>query len=178
LVLGVLALAPFSLFAGIPAIITGHLAHKRSKRSPAEYGGGGLAIAGFVMGYVSLPLALVILPPALTKAKAKAQRIACVNNLKNITLAATMWAGDHQDNWPSNFISFQKELGTPGILWCPGDTARKAAVDWSAVGPSNISYEFVSPGDTGDYPFRVLFRCPIHGNVALADGSAHQVRRP
>jgi prepilin-type N-terminal cleavage/methylation domain-containing protein/prepilin-type processing-associated H-X9-DG protein len=41
-----------------------------------------------------------LLLPALAKAKAKAQRIKCVNNMKQIGLSFKMWAGDHTDYYP------------------------------------------------------------------------------
>ncbi len=43
-----------------------------------------------------------MLLPALGMAKAKAQGIACVNNLKQLQLAWTMYADDHGDVMPPN----------------------------------------------------------------------------
>src|SRR5580693_9276705 len=57
-----------------------------------------------------------LLLPALAKAKAKALGIACINNLKELTLAANVYAGDYNDQIPPN---------TGGNLdgWVPGGTA-------------------------------------------------------
>ena len=41
-----------------------------------------------------------MLLPALAKAKAKAQRIKCVNNLKNVGLSFRIFSTDNQDNFP------------------------------------------------------------------------------
>src|SRR5688572_33102332 len=41
-----------------------------------------------------------MLLPALAKAKAKAQRIKCVNNLKNVGLSFRIFATDNQDRFP------------------------------------------------------------------------------
>ncbi|PYJ00292.1 MAG: hypothetical protein DME25_21065 [Verrucomicrobia bacterium] len=41
-----------------------------------------------------------LLLPALAKAKAKAQRINCVSNLKQIGLAFRMWSNDHGEKFP------------------------------------------------------------------------------
>jgi prepilin-type N-terminal cleavage/methylation domain-containing protein len=50
-----------------------------------------------------------LLLPALSKAKAKAQRIKCVSNLKQITLGLRLWASDHDDRFP--FEETQAEGG-------------------------------------------------------------------
>jgi prepilin-type N-terminal cleavage/methylation domain-containing protein len=52
-----------------------------------------------------------LLLPALAKAKAKAQRINCVSNLKQIGLALRMWSNDHGDKFP-----FQVEVSRGGNL--------------------------------------------------------------
>ena len=81
----------FGLFLGIPAIITGPcIADNRSRKSPEEYGGSGLAIAGFVMGYVSIFTTVMLIAmflPASFAAKTRAQSIACMNHMKEIGVA-------------------------------------------------------------------------------------------
>jgi prepilin-type N-terminal cleavage/methylation domain-containing protein len=52
--------------------------------------------AGFTLIEVLVVIAILaaMLLPALTAAKLKAQRITCVNNLKQLTLAGQMYQGD------------------------------------------------------------------------------------
>ena len=77
--------------AGIPAIVTGHVARNRARRLPDQFGGAGLAKAGFVMGYLSLILSALVVVQ-LPAAKARAQSINCASNLGSIGLAAILYA--------------------------------------------------------------------------------------
>ena len=109
---------------------------------------------------------------ALAKAKAKAQSIACINNLKQLGLSVRTWAIDNGDVSPADILSMTNEMSTPKILFCPADTGRQAATGgWASYSPSNCSYEYLAPSAPDSEPFRVLFRCPIHGHVCLNDGS-------
>ena len=99
LVLGVLSLVLIIVCIGpifaIPAIICGHMAYSRIKRSGGQLAGKGLAIAGFVTGYVSLASIVLLLPiaiPNFVKARETAQMNACINNLRQIDVAKQQWA--------------------------------------------------------------------------------------
>ncbi len=109
------------------------------------------------------------------EARKKAERIHCISNLKQIGLAARMWANDNGDGLPSNFLTMSNELNTPKILVCPADTSRTKARTWAEFNPGNVSYEIVSPGIKDNEPDVVFARCPVHENCVLVDGSAHQL---
>lgn len=114
--------------------------------------------------------------PALAKAKARAQDIGCVNNLKQIGLAMRIWAMDHNDTFPTDFVSMKQELGNPRVLFCPMDknAPSRAGVTWDNLDPSTITYQFVTTGlktSSPDVASKVLVRCPIDGNVLMGDGS-------
>jgi hypothetical protein len=106
-------------------------------------------------------------------AQDKAQRIQCVSNMKQIGLAARMWANDHKDILPVDFLTMQNELNSPKILVCPAETNRPAARTWSEF--SGSSYVILSPGIPETRPDVVYAQCPIHNNVGLCDGSVHQL---
>jgi len=54
LVLGILGFVCCGFFSGIPAIICGHMAHGKIHRHPRRYEGSGLALAGLILGYLSI----------------------------------------------------------------------------------------------------------------------------
>ena len=111
---------------------------------------------------------------ALAKAQENAQAIACVNNLKQLGLSVKVWALDNQDTFPQQVLEMTNEMSTPKILVCPADTAHQAAADWAGWTTANMSYEYLAAGANDTEPQRVLFRCPIHGNIGLCDGSVQR----
>ena len=96
--------------------------------------------------------------------------------MKQIGLAARIWATDHDDKFPPDFSSMSNELASPNILVCPGDSSKTRAMSWAQFGPENVSYEYLAPGydEKSEQPQTVAFECPIHGNVGLGDGSVQQ----
>ncbi|MGD1083370.1 MAG: hypothetical protein ABSA47_01315 [Verrucomicrobiota bacterium] len=99
-----------------------------------------------------LAMLAALLLPALAKAKSKAQRISCVNNLKQISIGYRLWEGDNGDLTPAaqtvskggwadllakpdqgalcwtNYAILANELGqAPKLLICPADERQPAA---------------------------------------------------
>jgi competence protein ComGC len=98
LILGILSLTCFYILTAIPAVICGHMAMSRIKRSGGALTGNGLAIGGLVTGYLGIALTLLVIPllaaiaiPNFVKARNTAQMNACINNLRIIEGAKEQW---------------------------------------------------------------------------------------
>lgn len=101
LVLGILSLMCFSIFAAIPGVICGHKALSGIDKSNGGLSGRGLAIGGLITGYLGIAWAVLFIPmllaiaiPNFVKARDTAMRNACINNLRLIQAAKTEWALD------------------------------------------------------------------------------------
>jgi type II secretory pathway pseudopilin PulG len=74
-----------------------------------------------------------MLLPALSKARAKAQGIRCLGNLKQMTLAWTMYADDNQDNLVLNAGNHAQ---ADWESWVRGEMTTERAISATATATS------------------------------------------
>jgi ferric-dicitrate binding protein FerR (iron transport regulator) len=91
----------------------------------------------------------------------RATRSKCINNLKQVALAARIWANEHGDVLPADYDTMKAELGGDRLTFCPKDKTTR--------------YEILSPGASELEPQIVYLRCRAHNIVAMVDGSVQQL---
>ncbi len=152
-----------SFITGLPAIILGHVARNRASRSPERFGGRGFAMAGIVLGYVSILFTLVIasliIPAASRSPRSSFSRRSaipmptdCQNNLRQIGLAMKVWALERNDQYPFNVSTNSGgslELCSRG----PDGFEIDPVPHLMVISKELSSTEFlVCPGDSGKHP--------------------------
>jgi hypothetical protein len=102
-----------------------------------------------------------------------------MSNLRQMGLAAHLYADDHDGNFPPDFLAMKGQLPGPIVLFCPADSKNggRAGLTWDDFDPSRSSYECVTRSLTASTPAlekKALFRCKIHGHELMGDGHVEQ----
>jgi hypothetical protein len=149
----VLGLTSFfaSVFTGVPAVICGHLARARIRRSGGALAGEGLALAGLITGYIGIALfavMLAIIVPTIGHVKTTAARTVDSSNLRQIGQASLIYAADHQDQLPeaATVWEYAAELARGGGLndaqiWLAGNDRNQAESVWRILSADRESID-------------------------------------
>ena len=123
-----------------------------------------------VIAIIAILAALLL--PALSRAKLKANGISCLNNLKQLTVAVYLYAGDNQDAIvPNSVVDSDPNNTLVTTSWVGDDVSGRNGMDavtnllWlqlALIWPYNKSYG--------------IYRCPADRDLVVVAGAARAVR--
>jgi prepilin-type N-terminal cleavage/methylation domain-containing protein/prepilin-type processing-associated H-X9-DG protein len=127
-----------------------------------------------VIAIIAILAAMIL--PALGRAKAKSHTVACLNHLKQLTLASITYSVDYRDSWPLN------NPGDPNVdlanipanyvpkVWAEGREGSNLVDEQTAQGMVSDRVSLIAPY----VKERAVFRCPgdkkplrINGQVVM-----------
>jgi hypothetical protein len=115
----------FTVFAGVPAVILGHLSKSEIRKSQGRLQGDGIALAGLITGYVGIALGLLIIPailiPNILRTRLEANASIATSTVRTLSTAQVTYQVRYPD------AGYGRDLATLG----PGSTAG-----CSSQGPS------------------------------------------
>lgn len=128
-----------------------------------EHGAGAFTLIELLVVIAIIGILAAMLLPALARAKQSAQRIKCTNNMRQISLAAMMYAGDNSETypprtnawrWPAALQDYYKDLN---LLVCSTDALRGTPLtDTNSVAPGDRAPRSYIINGWNDYFKRTL----------------------
>ena len=169
LVLGCLVFFTCGL-TGIPAVICGHIAQGKIGKSAGRLTGGGMAIAGLVMGYLGLVMLLLspilagMALPVFAEVKERGNQTKALSQIKQVGTACKIYATDNDGKFPAKLEDLIPDyLPDASALACPYPDPKHP-----------VSFEYYG-GSEKDDPKKILIASPAvegKGRVFLhVDGS-------
>lgn len=113
-----------------------------------------------VIAIIAILAAMLL--PALSRAKLKAQGIACLNDQKQTVLGAIMYSNDFQDNWVPNFPGQTPAWVAGNMDWNSGNTDNTNAAQMVNSTVSILGSYIVNPK---------LLHCPADQSFVAKEGT-------
>src|SRR6185369_17459342 len=132
-----------------------------------------------------------LLLPALAKAKSRAQSVSSVNQLKQLGLAARMYANEHNDKFPSAKTwchDIKEFVGNPKVYKAPNDSGpgecsyafneKLSGMDEGKINPQTVLFFETEAGWNRSGGPELMLPKPRSGGtyaIGFADGSVQQM---
>ncbi len=132
----------------IVAVITGHMARSKIKRSMSSIGGEGLALAGLILGYLGVVYIVSMISvtiPAFSQVQLKGNQMKSVSNAKQLVLGMKMYAQEHDGKFPptldalfdEHLIDDRRVLKVSGVANASDDGWEYRGAGLSEASPGN-----------------------------------------
>ncbi len=171
-----------------PTVVTASEICQRSRFSGCRGGSRGFTLIELLVVIAIIAILAAMLLPALSKAKSKARQIQCINNLKQMSLANTMYVQDYgrgmpykpatgsNDVWMGTLIEYQGNVAN--IRFCPDAAVFDASQPggWGTAA-SAWGWGGAPPRLSGSYAFNSWFYTEDQYAASFdPTGSKHFVR--
>lgn len=144
-------------FTAIPAIILGHISRSKIEQSQGRLQGGGMALAGLILGYVGIGYLILVLAaiaiPNLLRARIAANESSAVGSVRTINTAEVTYATLYPN---VGFAPSLEALG--GAAPCTPSPATACLIDPVLASGQKSGYRFTYEAqDTGDDKVRLTY---------------------
>lgn len=127
LVCGILSVTFLPFLAAIPAIVCGHMAQGQIRRAAGALRGGGLALAGLIIGYSSFVLIIPMIAilagialPVFSEVQLRGKQMQSMSHAKQIAIGCKLYATEHEDLFPKTLEELVPEfLPDRSVFVCP-----------------------------------------------------------
>lgn len=123
---------------------------------------GGFTLIELLVVIAIIAILAALLLPVLNKAKEKSRAVACINHMKQLGLAAILYAGDNRDFWPLNNEGDNAvNLANPPAnyvpqVWAEGREGSNLIDEQTAQGMVSPRVSLIAPY----IKEKAIFRCP------------------
>jgi prepilin-type N-terminal cleavage/methylation domain-containing protein/prepilin-type processing-associated H-X9-DG protein len=138
-----------------------NLPESRSSHSVSR----GFTLIELLVVIAIIAILAAMLLPALSRAKAKAQQITCVNDGKQIAIAFQMYANDTSEFFPPNP---DDGTTTPGYIWCAGQAGIGGGEEFNTDVLKDPTRTLIAPYIAGNVK---IFKCPADNRIGKYQGT-------